>query len=131
MPDPAQRPVLGNYIPATVNALVPQGQVMFAFRALTELQKVLPDILTRARSKGQQVLLLRLLCLNESEYANRRRIAQLEIELRGLNAMLQNQQERISILVLPCASLDELFAFVTRHQAAQLILTDELMQSYA
>lgn len=111
--------------------LVPRGQIILAYQEPAELHKQLPRLLTKAHLSGQHLLLLRLLCLSKNEANRKQQIAHLEVELRSLNARLQNQQELISIMILPCATLEQLFAFAVRHQAAQLILTDDLMHAYA
>jgi hypothetical protein len=130
-PDPAQRYKLAQQIPQDMNDLVPKDQIILAYRAPTELRKQLPGLLAQARAKGKRLLLLRLLCLSANDPARKAQIASLEVELRSLIAMLQNQQELISVMIFPCATLDQLFAFAVRHRAAQLILTDDLIQAFA
>lgn len=130
-PNPAQSSGLAKQKPMEMHDLVPQGQIMLAYQSPAELHKQLPHLLANARRSGQHLLLLRLLCLSENKTSRQQQTARLEVELRSLNARLQNQHELLSILVLPCATAEQLFTFAVRHQAAQLILTDDLISAYA
>ncbi|MCA9984592.1 MAG: hypothetical protein KDE59_09870 [Anaerolineales bacterium] len=130
-PYPAQPTGLARQTYMEMDDLVPRGQIILAYQEPAELDKQLPRLLAKARLSGQHLLLLRLFCLNKNETHRKRQIANLEIELRSLNARLQNQQELISIMILPCATLEQLFTFAVHHQATQLLLTDDLMQAYA
>ena len=130
-PYPAQPTGLARQTYMEMDDLVPRGQIILAYQEPAELHKQLPRLLAKARLSGQHLLLLRLFCLNKNETHRKQQIANLEIELRSLNARLQNQQELISIMILPCATLEQLFTFAVHHQATQLLLTDDLMQAYA
>ena len=129
-PDRARLLRRANPTPLNKGDLEQPGQIILAYRSLAGLRPKLPELLAKARTEQRQLLLVRLLCMPE-ETGPEPDHAALEVELRCLTAMIPAQQSPVRILVLPCASLDELHTFARHARASQLVLTDDLMQAHA